>query len=139
MRAAKDANSALLELVKRQAVKSNTEVCKGLSQLSILRKRIYTLVYSLQAPLKEELALTKKELKGLSEKIVETRGGGTVKEVIQLQARVDAVEELARGNKQAYLTKINKKLQQERRFIQNFVRKGFKDLLKSLEGRFVSK
>ena len=139
IRAAKDANSALLELVKRQAVESNTEVCKGLSQLSILGKRIYTLVYSLQAPLKEELALTKKELKGLSEKIVETGGGGTVEEVIQLQARVDAVKELARGNKQACLARINEKLQQKRRFIQDFVRKGFEDLLKSLEGRFVSK
>jgi len=48
----------------------------------ILGKRICTLVYSLQAPLKEEFAFTKKELKGLSEKIVETGGGGTVEEVI---------------------------------------------------------
>ena len=82
MRAAKGANLALLELIERQAVKLNTEVYKGLSQLLILGKRIYTLVYSLQVPLKEELAFTKKELKGLSEKIVKTGGGGTVKEVI---------------------------------------------------------
>jgi len=78
-------------------------------------------------------------LKGLSEKVVETGGGGTVEEVVQLQARVDAVEELARGNEQACLARIDEKLQQERRFVQDFVRKGFEDLLKSLEGRFVSK
>ena len=51
-------------------------------QLLILKKRIYTLIYSLQAPFKEEFAFTKKKLKGLFEKVVKIRGGGIVKEVI---------------------------------------------------------
>jgi len=85
MRTAKDSNSALMEPIERQAVESNTEVCEGLSQLPILRKRLCTLVYSLQAPLREKIALVKKELKGLADKVVETGSCGTTEEVVQLQ------------------------------------------------------
>ena len=53
--------------------------------MSILGKRLCTLVYSLQAPLKEEIALVKKELKRLADKVVETGSGGTTEEVVQLQ------------------------------------------------------